>query len=163
VRTGAGAGYIGSMIPAVRRMIGTDHGPDLEAQSASLKLLSGASLVVAQGRREGAPNSVVTVVSSPNAGVLNSAVACLVEPGVWSHLAGGISMLDATTGAITATEPEGRRYVATQEFSVGNERLMMAGWLSLNPRVFAMIAFLLALPLAVTTHFLVRNVGRRSS
>jgi hypothetical protein len=40
---------------------------------------------------------------------------------------------------------------------------MMAGWLSLNPQVFALIAFLLALPLAVTTHFLVRNVGRRSS
>ncbi len=163
VRTGGGAGYIGWAIAAARRMIGTDPTPDPEARVASLNLLSGASLVVAQGRRAGTANSVVTVVSSPNAGVLNSAVACLVEPGVWSHLAGGLSMLDATTGAITTAEPDSRRYVATQEFSVHNERLMMAGWLSLNPRVFALIAFLLALPLAVTTHFLVRNVGRKSS
>jgi len=144
-------------------LIGSEHGPDPDAQAASLRLLSGASLVVAQGRRVGAPDSVVTIVSSPNAGMLNSSVTCLVEPRVWSHLAGGLSMLDATTGSITDTEPESRRYVATQEFSVHNERLMMAGWLSLNPRVFVLIAFLLALPLAVTTHFLVRNVGRRSS
>jgi hypothetical protein len=30
---------------------------------------------------------------------------------------------------------------------------MIAGWLSLNPRIFIFVAFLLAFPLAVTTHF----------
>ena len=53
-------------------------------------------------------------------------------------------------------------YVTTQEFSAHNERLMFAGWLSLNPRFFILIAFLLTVPLAVTTHFLVRNVGRKN-
>jgi hypothetical protein len=39
---------------------------------------------------------------------------------------------------------------------------MFAGWLSLNLRFFILIAFLLTVPLAVTTHFLVRNVGRKN-
>jgi cellulose synthase operon protein B len=81
---------------------------------------------------------------------------------VWSRLSGRLSILDASTGAVAGREPETRRYVATQEFSIDNQRLMIAGWLSLNPRIFIFVAFLLAFPLAVTTHFLVRNVGRKN-
>jgi cellulose synthase operon protein B len=71
-------------------------------------------------------------------------------------------VLDASTGAVSVTAAETMRNVTTQEFSVQNERLMFAGWLSLNPRFFILIAFLLTVPLAVTTHFLVRNVGRKN-
>jgi cellulose synthase operon protein B len=162
VRTDGGSGRFVRLIAAARRMIGADAGTDPQAQAASLHLLSGASLVVAQGVREGAAGSVVTIVSSPNAAMLNSSVSCLVEPSVWSRLSGELSALDATTGAIATSEPETRHYVATQDFSIHNGRLLMAGWLSLNPRIFILIAFLLALPLAATTHFLVRNVGRRN-
>jgi cellulose synthase operon protein B len=89
-------------------------------------------------------------------------MACLVEPQVWSRLSGRLSILDASTGAVAGSEPETRRYVATQDFSIGNQRLIIAGWLSLNPGIFIFAAFLLAFPLAATTHFLVRNVGRRN-
>jgi cellulose synthase operon protein B len=160
IQTDYGSANIRRLIATVRRLIGWDADPATAA--ASLNLLSGASLLVAQGPREGDPNSVVTIISSPNAAMLNSSVTCLVEPGVWSRLSGRLSVLDESTGAVSGREPETRRYVATQEFSVHNERLMMAGWLSLNPRIFIFVAFLLALPLAVTTHFLVRNVGRKN-
>ena len=113
-------------------------------------------------QRSGDPDSVVTIISSPNAATLKSSIACLVEPKVWSRLSGRLSILDASTGAVVEREPETRRYVATQEFSIDNQRLMIAGWLSLNPRIFIFVAFLLAFPLAVTTHFLVRNVGRKN-
>jgi hypothetical protein len=108
------------------------------------------------------PDSVVTIITSPNASVLGTSIACLVGPSVWPRLSGRLSLLDGSTGAITDTQPETTRYIATQEFSVGNERLMIAGWLSLNPAIFLLAALLLAVPLAATTHFLVRNVGRRN-
>jgi hypothetical protein len=160
VRTGYGSASIGHLIDALRSLIGAAAEPEMRA--TSLSLLSNAALVVAQGPREGDPDSVVTIISSPNAATLKSSIACLVEPKVWSRLSGRLSVLDASTGAVADREPETRRYAATQEFSIENQRLMIAGWLSLNPRIFIFVAFLLAFPLAVTTHFLVRNVGRKN-
>jgi cellulose synthase operon protein B len=160
VRTGYGSVGIGHLIDALRSLIGTEAEP--ETPATSLSLLGNAALVVAQGPREGDPNSVVTIISSPNAATLRNSIACLVEPKVWSRLSGRLSVLDAATGAVAEREPETRRYVATQEFSIENQRLMVAGWLSLNPPIFIFVAFLLAFPLAVTTHFLVRNVGRKN-
>ena len=160
VRTGYGSAGIGHVIDALRSLTGAEAEP--ETRATSLSLLSNAALVVAQGPREGDPDSVVTIIASPNAATLRSSIACLVEPKVWSRLSGRLSVLDASTGAVAEREPETRRYVATQEFSIENQRLMIAGWLSLNPRIFIFVAFLLAFPLAVTTHFLVRNVGRKN-
>jgi hypothetical protein len=162
VRTGLGTAHIGQMFEAARRLIGSDAGPTPETRTASKTRLSGASLLVAQGVRDGVANSVITIVSSPNAATLGNSITCLVEPSVWSHLAGGLSVLDASTGAVSVSLAESMHYVATQEFSAHNERLMFAGWLSLNPRFFILFAFLLTVPLAVTTHFLVRNVGRKN-
>ncbi len=160
VRTGYGSADIGHLIGALRSLTG--RAPDPQARAASLDQLSKAALLVAQGPREGDPDFVVTIISSPNAAMLKSSIACLVGPGVWSRLSGRLSVLDASTGAVTGSEAETTRYVATQEFSIDNQRLMIAGWLSLNPGIFIFVAFLLALPLAATTHFLVRNVGRRN-
>jgi cellulose synthase operon protein B len=162
VRTGLGSAHIGRMFEAARRLIGSDPGPTPETRAEAKDRLSGASLLVAQGLRAGMADSVITIVSSPNAATLGNSITCLVEPSVWSHLAGGLSVLDASTGAVSVTAAETTHYVATQEFSTHNERLMFAGWLSLNPRFFILFAFLLTVPLAVTTHFLVRNVGRKN-
>jgi hypothetical protein len=162
VRNGSASAHLERMFEAARRLIGSDAGPSPETKSVVKNRLSSASLLVAQGLRAGMTDSVITMVSSPNAATLGNSVTCLVEPSVWSHLSGGLSVLDASTGAVSATAAEDMHYVTTQEFSVQNERLMFAGWLSLNPRFFILIAFLLTVPLAVTTHFLVRNVGRKN-
>jgi hypothetical protein len=162
VRTGLGSAHLERMFEAARRMIGSDTEQSLETKAATKNRLSGASLLVAQGLRAGVADSVITIVSSPNAATLGNSITCLVEPSVWSHLSGGLSVLDAATGAVSVSPAESMHYVATQEFSVHNERLMFAGWLSLNPRFFILFAFLLTVPLAVTTHFLVRNVGRKN-
>ncbi len=162
VRPGLGSAHIGQMFEAARRLIGADPTPTPETRAAAKNRLSGASLLVSQGLRDGMADSVITIVSSPNAATLGNSITCLVEPSVWSRLAGGLSVLDASTGAVSVTAAESMHYVTTQEFSAHNERLMFAGWLSLNPRFFILIAFLLTVPLAVTTHFLVRNVGRKN-
>jgi cellulose synthase operon protein B len=160
VQTSYGSTGFHHLIAAVRGLSGGE--PSAQSRAAALSSLSNASLLVAQGPRETDPDSVVTIVASPNASLLATSVACLVGPSVWSRLSGRLSVLDGTTGAIADTQPETTRYVATQAFSVGNERLMVAGWLSLNPAIFILVAFLLAVPLAATTHFLVRNLGRRN-
>jgi hypothetical protein len=162
VRTGLGSAHLERMFEAARHLIGSDRGPTPETRAAVKNRLSGASLLVAQGLRAGMSDSVITIVSSPNAATLGNSITCLVEPSVWSHLSGGLSVLDAATGAVSVTAAEDTHYVATQEFSAQNERLMFAGWLSINPRFFILFAFLLTVPLAVTTHFLVRNVGRKN-
>jgi hypothetical protein len=162
VRTGLGSAHLERMFEAARHLIGSDRGPTPETRAAVKNRLSGASLLVAQGLRAGMSDSVITIVSSPNAATLGNSITCLVEPSVWSHLSGGLSVLDASTGAVSVTAAEDTHYVATQEFSAQNERLMFAGWLSINPRFFILFAFLLTVPLAVTTHFLVRNVGRKN-
>jgi len=159
VRTGLGSAHLERMFEAARRLIGANSG---RADTNAKNRFAGASLLVAQGLREGMADSVITIVSSPNAATLGNSIACLVEPSVWSHLAGGLSLLDASTGAVSVTAGDNVHYVATQEFSAQNERLMFAGWLSLNPSFFILIAFLLTVPLAVATHFLVRNVGRKN-
>jgi cellulose synthase operon protein B len=141
VRTGYGSAGIGHLIDALRNLTGA--GAEPETPATSLSLLANAALLIAQGPRDGDPDSVVTIISSPNAATLKGSIACLVEPKVWSRLSGRLSVLDASTGTVTDREPETRRYVATQEFSID-------------------VAFLLAFPLAATTHFLVRNVGRRN-
>jgi hypothetical protein len=162
VRTGLGSAHVGQMFEAARRLIGADASPTPETKAVARNRISGASLLVAQGERDGMTNSVITIVSSPNAATLGNSITCLVEPSVWSRLAGGLSVLDASTGAVSVTAAASMHYIATQEFSAQNERLMFAGWLSLNPQFFVLIAFLLTVPLAVTTHFLVRNVGRKN-
>jgi len=50
---------------------------------------------------------------------------------------------------------------ATQPLSFTNSRLVIAGWLSLNPLYFTSVGLGLALLLALSTWWLVRNLGRR--
>jgi len=40
---------------------------------------------------------------------------------------------------------------------------VVAGWLSMNPAVYATLALTLALCLGLTTALMVRNVGRRNA
>ena len=122
--------------------------------------LQGASLVVSQAARATDPNAVLTIVTSPTAALLNSSIACLVSPRVWTNLSGNLSSLDGSTGEVTSHRPDSVRYIDSGAFSFRNERLKIAGLLSLNPGIFALIALLLVGPLAFATHHLVRKLGR---
>ena len=120
----------------------------------------GASLLVAQAPREKDANSVLTIVTGASAALLNSSVGCLVGPRVWSRMSGRLSALDASTGEMTVQPAESVHYISSGAFSLRNERLVIAGLFSLSPGLFALIALLLVGPLALTTHFLVRKLGR---
>ena len=109
-----------------------------------------------------ASDDVWTVVTSPNASMLAESVACLVDPRVSRQVAGRVSVLDLARAKIDVTPVTTTRFVVTQPLSVGNARLIAAGWLSLNALYYVAAAVWLGLMLAATTRLFVKNVGRRT-
>jgi hypothetical protein len=132
----------------------------LETQIKRPILTRQASLIVAQDLVNGAPDSLRTLITAPNAAVLAQSVACLVDPRVWQQMAGRVSVLNAAEGAIVNIPVETSYLVATQPLSIDNMRLIAAGWLSLNPNIYVFVVLILALLLAAATNWFLRGVGR---
>ena len=119
-----------------------------------------ASLILAQGFT-GRAGSVTTIVTGPDAEAMRASIACLFDPQVWSQVHGRLATIDASSGAVVATDASEVRYLASGPWSLGNARLVLAGWLSLNPFMFVMLALMTAMCLSVTTFWYVRGIGRR--
>jgi hypothetical protein len=119
------------------------------------------SALVAQFIDGSRVDDVVTLITAPNSSYLGEVAGCLVDPRVWMKIAGRMSSIDASNGQVAVTPAGAPRLISTQPFSIGNTRLIVAGWLSLNTATYVVVAFALALLLALTTTLFVRNVGRR--
>jgi hypothetical protein len=136
--------------------------PDAPNAGSEAEIVTGgAALLIGQDFASGQARDLWTVVTAVDSTALQSGVACLTHPVIWSGLAGRISALgvDETVRFVPAGERQ--RLVATQAFSLPNARLVAAGWLSLNPLAYVGIALALVLCLAASTLFLVVNTGRR--
>ncbi|MDB5571611.1 MAG: cellulose synthase regulator protein [Hyphomicrobiales bacterium] len=120
-----------------------------------------ASLIVAQSLEGDSARGVRTLVTAPDAVSLSQSVACLVDPRVWRQIAGRIAVLNGSDGQVVDVPVDVSRLIMTQPLSVQNSRLIMAGWLSLNSKIFVALALLMAAILAFTTTVFVRNVGRK--
>jgi cellulose synthase operon protein B len=124
-----------------------------------------ASLILAQGLSGPGPgfDDATTLITAPNPLLLKASAACLIDPEIWSRIGGRFAFLDAADGRLDTVEPESVRIVETQPSSIRNLRLVAAGWLSMNPVAYAVLALGLALCLGLTTASMVRHVGRRNS
>ncbi len=118
-----------------------------------------ASLVMAQVATEA--GNVTTLVTAPDAGTLRASIACLLDPQVLAKVHGRLVALDASDGSVSATDATTFRYVSSGTASLGNARLVLAGWFSLNPAAFVAFALLTALCLSGTTLWFVKGIGRR--
>jgi hypothetical protein len=116
-------------------------------------------LLVAQGIRRG--HAPFTIVTAPTAELLQQSVACLVDPQVWNGLNGQIALMRNSALYTVAAQRDQLVLQVTQPYSFSNSRLVLAGWLSLNPFYFTATGLGLACLLAISTWWLVRNVGRR--
>jgi hypothetical protein len=121
------------------------------------------TLALGQNILGGASDNVWTVLTAPNADALADSVACLVDPRVSRQIAGQVSLLDISKAKIDAIPVSNTHFVITQPLSVGNARLIAAGWLSLHSLYYVGAALVIGLLLALTTRVFVRNVGRRTS
>jgi cellulose synthase operon protein B len=119
-------------------------------------------LALAQNILGDSSEDVWTVVTGPNSDYLSQAVSCLVDPRVSRQIAGRLSMLDILQARMNVAYTETPRFVATQPPSIGNIRLIAAGWLSLHALVYVLSALSIAAVLALSTRIFVRNVGRKT-
>ncbi|MEH3148513.1 MAG: cellulose biosynthesis cyclic di-GMP-binding regulatory protein BcsB [Methylobacterium frigidaeris] len=121
-----------------------------------------STLLVSQSAASNSLDSVVTLVTAPTAAMLRASVACLVDPGIWTRLDGRLATLDATNGVLSTVAAEHPRLAETQPPSLANIRLVVAGWLSLNPFIYVALSLAVALLLGVTTRRMVRGIGRHN-
>lgn len=119
-------------------------------------------LVIAQNILGSEAEDVRTIVTAPDAVALQQSVACLIDPRVWRQVAGRVAMLNTADGQVLATPVEDSRLIATQPFSVQNVRLIVAGWLSLNNKIYVLLVLLAGGLLALTTREFIANVGRKN-
>lgn len=123
----------------------------------------GTPLVVAQSILGSNAEDVRTIVTAPDSVALQQSVACLVDPRVWRQIAGRMAILDTADGRIVPVPVQGSTLIATQSFSVQNVRLIVAGWLSLNNKIYVVLMLLVAALLALTTREFIANVGRKNT
>lgn len=119
------------------------------------------SLVMAQEALPGRNSTTLTVITAPNGPDLYDATACLVDPTVWSVIAGQKALLDASVGEVTTIAPRETQFMPTTVFSFVNARLVAASWLSHNPSFYVVASLLVAIFLGGTTTWLLRNIGRK--
>ena len=84
------------------------------------------------------------MVTAPNGDDLADAVGCLVDPRVSRQIAGRLSVLDVALARMNVAPVDNPHFVATQPLSVGNVRLIAAGWLSLHALAYVLGALTLA-------------------
>ncbi|MCX8253829.1 putative Cyclic di-GMP-binding protein [Beijerinckiaceae bacterium RH AL1] len=131
------------------------------AHDAPTAVSASASLVLAQGMSPSSRRSVTTIVTAPTASGLLGSMACLFDPRVWPEARGRLAIIGGD-GHVETTEATSFTYVASGLPSLGNTRLVVAQWFSLNPLAFAATALVMAVLLSGSTLWLVRNVGRRT-
>jgi hypothetical protein len=119
------------------------------------------SLVIAQSNLNGEAAGVWTLVTAPTSGQLMENMACAVDPRIWAQWRGRVAALDPDEAEVSALRAADLDFVPTRPLSVGNARLIAAGWFSSNRWSYAGLVLLLAIALGSTTFFLVRGLGRR--
>jgi hypothetical protein len=132
------------------------------ATPAPGSLTTAAALIVAQGIPAKAADAM-TIVTAPTSQMLSEGVMAWTAPAKWTQTRGGIAVLDASASLIEYFEATEVRFTTTQPMSFGNARLIVAGWLSIHPSLYALMALLSACVLGIATRSLVKNVGRRSA
>lgn len=129
-----------------------------EGRSASARTL----LAMGQNILGDSGEDVWTVVTAPNSAALAEAAACLVDPRVSRQISGRLSTLDMAEAKVSVAPAESSRFIVTQPLSIGNLRLIAAGWMSLHSLAYVLSTLVIAGLLAVSTRWFVRNVGRKS-
>lgn len=122
-----------------------------------------SALVMAQSSLNRGEDGVWTLITAPNPSALNEAMACAVDPRVWAQLRGRISALDPAEAQVSSLASRDLAFVTTQPLSIGNARLVAAGWFSSNRWTYVGLMLALAFLLGTATFWLVRNLGRRQA
>jgi hypothetical protein len=119
----------------------------------------GTDLLVAQtlNRSGTAPVTVLTAATSEQ---IAEALPGLVGAG-WTRLDGSASALASTGEKLQAVKAQDVQYYPGGDSSLGNLRLVAAGWLSNTPSLYVMLVIVAALLLGLVTHILLVRTRRK--
>lgn len=122
-----------------------------------------SALLMAQTSLNRREDGVWTLVTAPNSTALNEAMACAVDPRVWAQLSGRVATLDPSEAQVSSLASRNLDFVTTQPMSIGNMRLVAAGWFSSNRWTYVGLVLTFAFLLGTATFWLVRNLGRKQA
>lgn len=146
--------FVGSTLSTLHPALGSDqHGGTENYQPKQ-----DTALLIAQ--KEMPSGGVWTVVSSPSDETLSATIDAVMDRSTWTRLNGSVQSF-STTGQVTEqVSPRDVALFQTQPLSVGNMRLIIAGWLSNHVMEYTLAQLGAALMLGAST-FLLLKLGRR--
>jgi len=86
----------------------------------------------------------------------------LADPSSWSQLSGHLVAFSAEAEPPRVLDSGALTFVASQEPSLGNYRLIVANWLSSNILSYALGLVVICIVLGVSTSRLLARLGRRN-
>lgn len=129
-----------------------EHTPELSAQ---------ADLVIQQMASSPWSNGALTLITASEPARLQTAMETISQPRFWHTLGGSRAVfnqseerLDVSSGLVEM------RYVVTQPSSISNWRLVLAGYSSNNPLLYALVLLLLAPALGVVCGHAIHRSGQ---
>jgi hypothetical protein len=117
-----------------------------------------ASVVVAQ--QTTATGNVWTVVASKSASAIVAQTEVLTDRNVWNKLGGAVQSFSETGQVLDQKFSKDEHLFQTQPLSIGNARLVAAGWLANNAEIYVGALLSAAVLLGLGT-FMVLVTGRR--
>ncbi|MGQ2908025.1 MAG: cellulose biosynthesis cyclic di-GMP-binding regulatory protein BcsB [Aliihoeflea sp.] len=119
------------------------------------------ALVVAQGLNPAGTGTWTVVAAADDVG-LEAGGRALASAANWSQIAGHIAAFPAEAGPPLVLDAGSVAFVASQEPSLGNYRLIVANWLSSNILSYALGLVVICIVLGVSTSRLLARLGRRN-
>ncbi|MBV9702998.1 MAG: cellulose biosynthesis cyclic di-GMP-binding regulatory protein BcsB, partial [Methylobacteriaceae bacterium] len=159
-----GSGFLGEVSGLFDRIVGS-KGAGLrfwKQEDDKFAPSAGDRIVVAQNAAPSGGGRTWTLITAPSEESLSAAMREIVAPSLWNRLGGRIAAYDPATGALTSIPVEGGYFVETAPLTIGNLRLVAAGWLSSNLGLYVLGFMLVCLALGLATAAVVRRYGARS-
>jgi hypothetical protein len=141
--------------------LGLWFGKHLDRGRTPPAITARSPLIMAQGLTGSTGDDVRMVVTAPNASLLAKSMACLIDPRMWRQISGRMAILNPSEAMVMEIPAENPTLIATQPLSLENSRLIVAGWFSLNSKVYVALALGMAVLLAFTTLLFLGSVGRK--
>ncbi len=131
---------------------------DTKNSSSAFRPDDKTGLLIAQ--KEMPSGGVWTVVSSPSEETLSTTIDAVMERSTWTRLNGSIQSFSTTGQVLGQVSPRDVSLFQTQPLSIGNVRLIIAGWFSNHAMEYTLSQAGAAIVLGAST-FLLLRLGRR--
>lgn len=160
MRRQGGGGVIGRTWRWVRELGGLSRqNLGFYAGADSLRVKPETTLVLAQSEAPAISGATWTLVTAPTSEALAQSVARITRPEIAARVAKqAVAYNSADDGVVTAAGGNGY-FVATHGLSLGNLRLVAAGWFSLNIGYYVLSLVAACVLLGAATRLFVRQIG----